>query len=166
MVDRDLTAQLYGELRALAAAHLRHERPGHTLQATALANEAYLRMDKQRGLDRYDRAQFLALASRMVRRVLVDHARARNRAKRGGGRGSVTLHSELAVAEGPDVDLLALHDALEKLTALDARQGQVVELRFFGGLTVEECASIVGVGKRTIDNDWSAARAWLRRELS
>ena len=165
-MPEELAARVYDELRALAAAHLRHERPGHTLQATALANEAFLRMEKQRGLSGYDRAQFLALASRMVRRVLVDHARGKQRAKRGGGRKAVTLRSDLAVAGEPDIDILALHEALETLGALDERQAQVVELRFFGGLDVSACATILGVSKRTVDNDWSAARAWLRRELS
>ena len=161
-----LAARVYEELRALAARHMRHERPGHTLQPTALANEAYLRMQAQQHVADYGRGQFLALAARMIRRVLVDHARTRHRQKRGGAQSPVTLHDGLEVSGRPDLDMLALHDALERLAALDPRQAEVVELRFFGGLTVEETAAVLGVSPRTVNDDWRAARAWLRRELA
>lgn len=161
----ELVAQVYDELRSLAQAHLRRERAAHTLQATALANEAYLRLAGQRRMSEYDREHFLALAAGMIRRILVDHARSRNRAKRGGGQAAVTLFDDLAVSSGEQVDLIDLHDALERLDRLDERQARVVELRFFGGLTVEEVALVLGVSARTVNNEWRAARAWLRREL-
>lgn len=162
----ELTARVYDELRALAAAHLKRERPGHTLQATALAHEAFLRLQGQQRFRSFGRDQFLALAARMIRRILVDHARKRDRLKRGGGKQAVTLDDALAMTNDAAVDLLDLHAALQKLSTLDERQADVVELRFFGGLNVEEVARVVGVSPRTVDNEWRAARAWLRRELS
>lgn len=163
--SEELVARVYDELRALAAAQLRRERPGHTLQATALAHEAYLRLSDQRGVEGFERRQFLALAAKMIRRILVDHARTRDRAKRGGGKQPVTLVDALAVTGGGQVDLLDLHDALERLATLDARQAKVVELRFFGGLGIREAAAVLGISARTVDNEWRAARAWLGREL-
>ncbi len=162
----ELTARVYDELRALAAAQLRRERRGHTLQATALAHEAYLRLSGQQRFRAFGRDQFLALAARMIRRILVDHARKRDRAKRGGGKRAVTLDDALAMTSDGAVDLLDLHSALERLSTLDERQARVVELRFFGGLGVDDVARLVGVSPRTVDNEWRAARAWLRRELS
>lgn len=159
-------ARVYDELRALAAAHLRRERPGHTLQATALAHEAYLRLADQRDIGDFDRGRVLALAARMIRRVLVDHARTRDRAKRGGGKRPVTLVDALAMTGGATIDLLDLHAALDRLAALDERQAKVVELRFFGGLSIADTAEVLGVSARTVDSEWRAARAWLRRELS
>ena len=160
-----LVSLVYEELRALASAQLRRERPGHTLQATALAHEAYLRLHAQRAFATYERGRFLALAARMIRRILVDHARTRDRVKRGGGRRPVTLVDGLAVTSQGQVDLLDLHSALERLGALDERQAAVVELRFFGGLGIAEVAEVLEISPRTVDNEWRAARAWLRREL-
>lgn len=156
---------IYDELRDLAAQHLRAERQGHTLQPTALINEVYLRMVDADGVEWRGRAQFLALAAAQIRRILVDHARRRVAAKRGGGVYQITLNEKALLPRRIEVDLLGLHDALSRLAARSERQSRVVELRFFGGLTVEESAEVLGVSTSTIKDDWAVARAWIRREL-
>jgi RNA polymerase sigma-70 factor (ECF subfamily) len=158
---------LYRELRRLADAAMRAERANHTLQPTALVHEAFLRLAGDQG--RFDsRAHFLGVAASAMRRVLVDHARGRNAQKRGSGATLVTVTDldDLPQPVAEDVDLVVLDDVLSRLTALDARQGQIVELRFFGGLSVEETAAVVGVSERTIKREWQMSRAWLRREIS
>ena len=160
----ELLPLVYAELRDLAARLLRSERSDHTLQPTALVHEAYLRLVDQRVGTWENRAHFLGIAAGAMRRILVDHARRRGTAKRRGAR--VTLDDAVAPATGPSVDLVEIDAALARLADLDPRQARVVELRFFGGLTVEETAAVVGVGTATIKRDWTVARAWLHRELS
>lgn len=158
---------LYDELRSLAETAMRRERASHTLQPTALLHETYLRLADDGG--RFDnRAHFFGVAASAMRRVLVDHARARRAQKRGGGDARVAV-DDLDALPGPDdggVDLIALDDALSSLNALDARQARIVELRFFGGLSVEETAELLELSPRTIKRDWQMARAWLRRALA
>jgi len=161
----EMLVALYAELRGLAAGYLRHERVGHTLQPTALAHEAFLRLVDQRAVSWQDRAHFLALAAQAMRRILADQARRRHALKRGGDAVRVALEDVELVAPGGDVEIDALDSALEKLAALDARQAQIVELRFFGGLTLEETAEVVEVSTATVKRDWLMARAWLHREL-
>lgn len=169
-LDR-LTPLLYDELRRLARGYMRHERPGHTLQTTALINEAYLRLVDVKGVDWDGRAHFLAVAARIMRRILVDAARARASAKRGGEMErvdhSTAVHfDQLSAPQSNRADdLVALDDALSRLTQLDPRQGQVIELRFFGGLTVEETAGVLNISPQSVMRDWKLARAWLAREL-
>jgi len=158
---------VYDELRRLAAGYLRRERPGHTLQPTALVHEAYVRLIDQRQVDWSNRAQFIGLAAVMMRRVLVNHARDRVADKRGGG----AEHVPLTVAGDniggpPEIDFLDLHDALERLAGLDPRKSQIVELKFFGGLTMEEIAEALGVSRATVEREWTFTRAWLYREMS
>jgi len=158
---------LYRELRRLAEAAMRAERANHTLQPTALVHEAFLRLAGEHG--RFEnRAHFLGVAAGAMRRVLVDHARGRNAQKRGSGATLVTVDDldDLPQPASEDIDLVVLDDALSRLSALDARQGLIVELRFFGGLSVEETAAIVGVSERTIKREWQLSRAWLRREIA
>jgi RNA polymerase sigma factor (TIGR02999 family) len=163
--DREALDQMlplvYGELHRLAAHYLSRERPDHTLQPTALVHEAYLRLVNQRDVDWRNRAQFLGVAAGMMRRILVNHARDRAAAKRGGVREQVSLSLIDAPSGGPDVDLIALEDALERLAAHDQRKARVVELRFFGGLTMEEVAEVLTISRPTVERDWSFARAWL-----
>lgn len=158
---------VYDELRRLAAGALRHERQDHTLQPTALVHEAYLRLADEPGAWRENRAHFLAIASRAMRRVLVEHARRRKAIKRGSGRPRLSIEdAEPAAPEHVDaLDLVLLDDALERLSALDARQGRIVELRFFGGLTVEEIATVLNLSSRTVKREWQISRAWLKREI-
>lgn len=162
---------VYDELRRLARNYLRKERPGHTLQATALVNEAYLKLIDQRSVHWQNRAQFYGVAAQLMRRILVDHARQHQAAKRGGSdkqRLSITSAGQLGVkqlATEPVLDLLALHEALEELTVIDPQQGRIVELKFFGGLSIEETAEVMGIGHATVERDWKMARAWLRRKL-
>ena len=160
-----LTPLVEAELRRLARGYMRRERPGHTLQTTALVNEAFVRLTDARSVRWQDRAHFLAISARLMRRVLVDHARSRGYRKRGGGAERVTLDEMHVVAAGPEVDLVALDRALQALTEVDARKGKVVELRFFGGLSVEETAEVLGVSPDTVKRDWRLARLWLLREL-
>ena len=163
---RDALAPLvYQELRRLARRHMGGEQPDHTLQPTALANEAWLRLIDVHRVQWQDRAHFFAVASRMMRRVLVDAARARRSRKRGGGAQDVTLDSRVNLGIPQNVDVIALDDALAGLERLDARKCQVVELRFFGGLSGEETAEALGVSPATVARDWTFARTWLRREL-
>ena len=152
---------VYEELRRLAAHYLSREPTGHTLQPTALVHEAYLRLIDQRRADWTNRAQFLGLAAGMMRRILVNRARDRVAAKRGGGAERVSLSLVDAASGGPDVELIALEDALERLAALDPRKSRVVELKFFGGLTIEEIAEVLQVSGATVEREWSFARAWL-----
>jgi RNA polymerase sigma factor (TIGR02999 family) len=156
---------VYEELRRLAAHYLKRERGNHTLQPTALVNEAYLCLAKQDGVRWRNRAHFLAIAANTMRRVLVDHARERGALKRGGDQRRVTLHSSIALGDR-NVDILALDEALRKLSAFDPAGARTVELRFFGGLTVEETADAMEVSPATVKRIWTAAKAWLYRELS
>lgn len=165
-VEEQLFPLVYDELRKLARSHLRRERPDHTLQPTALVNEAYLRLVDQTRVKWRDRAHFFGIASRMMRRILVDHARARRAAKRGGGARKVTLQDHAQPADAADVDLLVLDEALTALTTLDPRGARVVELRYFGGLTIEETAEVMGTSPATVKREWTAARTWLFRELT
>lgn len=160
-----LLPQVYDQLRALAQKHMSGERPDHTLQATAVVHEAYVRLIDQTRVEWRDRNHFFAVAASMIRRILVDYARARCAAKRGGDRETVTLHEELDWSGGRALDLIDLDDALQQLAALDERQARVVELRFFGGLSISEAAEAIGVSTTTVENEWAVARAWLRRAL-
>jgi RNA polymerase sigma factor (TIGR02999 family) len=163
--DRLMT-QLYDEFRGLARRQLRAESPAHTLQATALVNEVYLKLIDQTQVDWQGRTHFFAIGAEVMRRVLVDHARRKRRAKRGGQYQRVSLTTQLALAPQREADVLAIHEAIEDLAGLDARQAKIVELRFFGGLTVEEVGQVLGVSRRTVEADWTMIRAWLRRRLS
>jgi RNA polymerase sigma factor (TIGR02999 family) len=156
---------VYDELRRLARAYLGRERPNHTLQATALVHEAYLRLIDQRQVNWKNRAQVVGMAAVMMRRVLVNHARDRAADKRGGDAVRVSL-SLADVGEPPSVDLIALHEALEALAAIDARKSRIVELKFFGGLTTTEVAEVTGLSPATIEREWSFSRAWLYRALA
>ncbi len=160
---------VYDELRRLARGYMARENRDHTLQPTALVHEAYLRRVDQSRVTWQGRSHFRAVGARMMRRILIDHARSRGGQKRGGGLQRVTLGDSLLRPPDPDVDLpelLALNEALDRLAGLDERQAQVVELRFFGGLTNVEIAEALGVSDRTVLNDWKHGRAWLKRELS
>jgi len=155
------------ELHAIAEAYLRRERAEHTLQPTALVHEAYLRLVDTTAIQGGDRNRFLSIAARAMRRVLVDHARRHQAVRRGGGGGQrVTLHPDLETAGTKDMDILELHEALERFSAVDERAARVVEMRFFAGLSIDETAEALGVSDRTVDNDWYVARAWLMRELA
>ena len=156
---------VHGELRQLARRHMRRERKNHTLQATALVNEAYLRLIDVKQVKWQNRAHFFAMAARMMRRILVDAARTKGSRKRGGGAQRVTLDDALIVSQEPAPDLVALDDALTALERFDARKTQVVELRFFAGLSVEETAAALGVSGDTVMRDWRLAKAWLVREM-
>ena len=168
--DREAAQRLmpvvYDELRGIARQYLQRERRDHTLQATALVHEAYLRLVDQAETTWHDRARFFAVAAGIMRRILVDHARSHRAAKRGGGREKIQLDEELAPSPERDVDLVALDDALKDLGRFDSRQSQIVELRFFGGLTVEEVAEVLEISPRTVKREWRLARAWLRREIA
>jgi RNA polymerase sigma factor (TIGR02999 family) len=160
-----LVPLVHDELRKLARRQMGHERRDHTLQATALVNEAYLRLIDIRRMKWQNRAHFLAMSARVMRRILVDAARAKGYQKRGGEAQRVTLDDALVVTEEPGQDLVALDDALQALAAFDARKSQVVEMRFFGGLSVEETAEALHVSGATVMRDWRLAKAWLLREL-
>jgi RNA polymerase sigma factor (TIGR02999 family) len=159
-----LVPLVYDELRRVARRQLRRERGEHTLQPTALVHEAFLRLVDQK-VTWQNRAHFFGVAAQLMRRILVDHARQRHAAKRGGGAALVALDSANALAPEREVDLLALDGVLEQLTSLDPQQGRIVELRFFGGLTVEETAEALGISPATVKRDWSLAKAWLYRAL-
>ena len=161
-----LTPMVHDELRRLARLYMARERPGHPLQATELVNEAYLRLTDSSRVQWQDRGHFLAVAAQAMRRVLVDVARDRHARKRGGDWRRITLDEALIVGGGPNVDLIALDEALCRLGALDPRKVQVVELRFFAGLSLEDAASALGVSADTVGRDWTAAKAWLLRELT
>lgn len=164
----DLFPLVYDELRALAGAHFRAERPDHTLQPTALVHEAFLKLVDQTRANWKDRSHFFAVAAEAIRRVLIDHARAKHAAKRHmpGRRLTIDADLDVAVAADDDVDLVGLDDALCRLARLNARQAKVVELRFFAGLSIEETAEALGVSEGTVKGDWRLARAWLERELN
>jgi len=156
---------VYRELHQIARRHLGHERAGHSLQATALVNEAYLRLIDAKDVPWNDRTHFLAVSARVMRRILVDHARARGYQKRGGRAQQVVFDEALTITSEPRHDFVALDDALQALSKLDERKSRVIELRFFGGLSVEETATIVKVSPDTVMRDWRLAKAWLRREM-
>jgi RNA polymerase sigma-70 factor (ECF subfamily) len=160
-----MTPALYEELRRLARFFLANERPDHTLQPTALVHEAYIRLISQRQVDWRNRAHFLGLAATMMRRILINHAQARLAAKRQGQAHSVALEDALGVFTNPRVDLLELNQILEQLTALDPQQGRVVELRYFGGLTIEETAEVLGISPATVKREWTIARLWLLQKI-
>jgi RNA polymerase sigma factor (TIGR02999 family) len=167
---------VYDQLRRVAAARFGRERANHTLQPTALVHEAYLRLVDQRRVRWQNRAHFIGVAAHLMRRILIDHARSHRAAKRGGPQEKFTLANaidELPAVQTPagqndidEIDVLALEEALTRLTALDAQQGRIVELRFFGGLTVEETAEVLGISAATVKRDWRLAKAWLHREMA
>jgi RNA polymerase sigma factor (TIGR02999 family) len=159
-----LVPLVYKELRDIARRHLRRERPGHTLQSAALVHEAYLRLLDQRPFDTENRAHFLAVASRLMRQILVDYARSHGAAKRGADR-KVDLDTSLVLPHMQSTDVVALDDALNDLTRLDEQQGHIVELRFFGGLAIEEIAEVLGISPSTVKRDWNVAKAWLARQM-
>ena len=156
---------LYDELRGLAGRYLRGERPGHTLQPTALVHEAFLKLVGQKNADYKSRGHFMAIAAVAMRRILVNHAQKRSAAKRGGGAKRVPLADDLAVAESPDLDLVALDEALDRLAKRDPRKARVVEQRFFAGMEMSQIAENLGVSLVTVKRDWEFARAWLTREI-
>jgi RNA polymerase sigma factor (TIGR02999 family) len=157
---------VYEELRRLAHQHMRRERPGHTLQTTALVNEVYVRLIDQKRMRWQNRAQFFAIAAQLMRRILVDHARSHQYAKRGGGAHKVSLDEGALVAEEQAADLIALDDALLSLASIDERKSRIVELRFFGGLSVEETAETLKTSSRTVMREWSMAKAWLYQTIN
>lgn len=160
----ELLPIVYDALRRLAGSYLRRERAGHSLEATALVHEVYLRLVDQKNADWKNRAQFFGVAAQTMRRILVDHARAQHAAKRGGAVPRLSLSfADRAIPK--DMDLIALDDALNALAAFDEQQSRIVELRFFGGLTIEETAEVLSVSHATIKRDWTLAKAWLRREI-
>jgi RNA polymerase sigma factor (TIGR02999 family) len=156
---------VYDELRGLAQQYMQQERAGHTLQATALVHEAYLRLIDQSRVSWQGRAHFFSVAAEMIRRVLVDHARQHHAAKRGGAARKISLSDSVNAAEDPDIDLMALDEVLEELGRLNERHRRVVELRFFGGLSVKETAHVLEVAPQTVKSDWRMARTWLRQRL-
>ena len=163
--DEDLVQILVRELREIAASFLRRERPDHTLQATALVNEAYVRLANTPVLASGDREHFLSLAARAMRHVLIDHARKRRAARRGGDHQRVSLSRNLAFTEGKSVDLLLLDELLDRYAQVDPRGSEVVEMRFFAGLSIEDIAGVLDVSDRTVKSDWATARAWFAREM-
>ena len=156
---------VYDELRRLASNFFRRERVNHTLQPTALVHEAYLHLMGQSEVGWQNRAHFFGAAAQLMRHILIDHARTHNAAKRGGGDIRVSLKEELAATEQREVDLIALDAALDELAALDEQQGRIVEMRFFGGLSIEETAEVLAISPATVKREWSAAKAWLYREM-
>jgi len=162
----ELMPLVYQELHRLAHQYMSRERPGHTLQTSALVNEAFLRLADQRDVQWQNRAHFIGIAGQMMRRILVDYARNRGYAKRGGSALQVSLDEELIVSEERSAEVVALDDALQSLARLDERKSRLVELRFFGGLSIEETAEVLGVSPGTVMRDWTLAKAWLRREMS
>jgi len=164
-LDR-LLPQIYAELRRLAASYLRRERPDHTLQPTALVHEAFIRLVDQRAVRWQNRAHFFGIAAQAMRRILVDHARAHAADKRGAGERAVSIDEALVTIGAPNVDLLALDEVLTRLAAIDAQQSRVVELRYFGGLTMEETAEVMNVSPATVGREWTLAKAWMYAELT
>jgi RNA polymerase sigma factor (TIGR02999 family) len=159
-----LTPFVYDELHRLARHYMRRERAGHTLQTSALINEAYLRLADQ-NIPWQNRAHFFGIAARLMRQILVDHARAHKYAKRSGNAQKVSLDEAANLAQGRASELVALDEALESLARIDPQQARIVELRFFGGLTIEETAEVLGISHATVERDWTVSRAWLRREM-
>jgi RNA polymerase sigma factor (TIGR02999 family) len=162
----ELLPLVYDQLRRIARAYMRRERVDHTLQPTALVHEAYLRLVDQREMDWRNRAHFVSLAAVMMRRILVNHARDRAAAKRGGDAPKLSVELAAGAVPGGGVDLIALHDALDRLSAMDARKGHIVELKFFGGLTIDEIAAALDCSPATVERDWRFARAWLYDALA
>jgi RNA polymerase sigma factor, TIGR02999 family len=160
-----LMPMVYGELRRVAGRYLRRERQGHTLQATALVNEAYLRLINQKNVHWQNRAHFFGLAAQLMRRILIDYARTQQRAKRGGVGQKLSLDEAMGIP-APDMDLILLDDALNRLALLDHQQSRIVELRYFGGLSIEEAAEVLQVSPATVKRDWAMARAWLHQQLA
>jgi RNA polymerase sigma-70 factor, ECF subfamily len=160
-----LMALVYQDLRKLAAWHLRAERPGHTLQPTALVHEVYLKLSGQQPIDWRNKAHFFALAAQVMRHVLVDYARTREREKRGGGQINLHLEEAYNLSASSQPEILALDEALTALSAKDPRKGRIVELRYFGGLDIDETAEMLGVSSTTVRREWTMAKAWLRREM-
>jgi RNA polymerase sigma-70 factor (ECF subfamily) len=160
-----LVPLVYDELRRLARYYMRRERAGHTLQTTALVNEAYLRLIDQRNVRWQSRAHFFAIAAQLMRRILIDQARKRLNSKRGGDVRKVSLDQALVVSEARTTDLIALDDALTTLEVMDERKSKVVELRFFGGLNIEETAEVMAISPATVQREWNLAKAWLYREI-
>ena len=163
-LDR-LLPLIHGELRRLAASYMRRERPDHTLQPTALVNEAFLKLVDQKAVRWQNRAHFMGIAAQAMRRILVDHARGRSAGKRGAGERPVPLDDAIVFADLPDADVLALDEALTRLAVFDPQQSRVVELRFFGGLTMEETAAALHISPATVGREWTLAKAWLYAEL-
>lgn len=161
-----LTPLVYGELKRLAGRYLRRERPGHTLQATALVHEAFLRLVDQRNVEWQNRAHFFGVAAQLIRRILVDHARGRMAAKRGANAVKLSLEDVVETPRQRPLDLVALDDALDALAKMDPQQSRIVELRFFAGLSIEETAEVLRISPATVKRDWTAAKAWLYRDLS
>jgi RNA polymerase sigma-70 factor, ECF subfamily len=168
--NRDAEAKLiplvYSELRRLAAHYLKAERPGHTLQPTALVHEAYLRLTKMQEIDWQSRSHFFATAATVMRRILVDHARSYRAHKREGFREAISLEETLVVSQVRSRELIALDDALDRLAKIDIRQSKIVEMRFFGGLSEEETGAVLGISARTVKRDWRMAKAWLYNEVN
>lgn len=162
----ELMPVVYDELRRLAQNYLRRERTGHTLQTTALVHEAYLRLVDQKSVNWQNRAQFFGIAAQMMRRILINHAKDRNAKKRQGYATRVSLDDAVSFFENRELDLMALDEALDELGALDPQQTQIVELRFFGGLTIEEVSEVLGISTATTKREWDSAKLWLRRQLS
>jgi RNA polymerase sigma factor (TIGR02999 family) len=160
-----LTPLVYDELRRLAHIYLRRERPGHTLEGTALVHEAYMRLVDQRNVEWRNRNHFYALAAELIRRILVDHARAKIAAKRGGQNVKLSLDEALAPADERDINLIALDDALQALAAADEQQSKIIELRYFAGLTIEETAEVLDISPATVKREWTTAKAFLKREM-
>lgn len=157
---------VYDELHRLAHQYMNRERPGHTLQTSALVNEAFVRLVDQKDVHWQNRAHFFGIAAQMMRRILVDYARNRRYAKRGGSAQQVSLNEALIVSEERSAEVVALDDALKRLATMDGRKSQIVELRFFGGLSIDETAEVLGVSPGTVMRDWTLAKAWLRREMT
>ena len=164
--QEELFQVVYNELHRQAARYLRHEQPGLSLQTTDLIHEAYLRLTNQQHVEWQNRLHFFAIAAKVMRHILVDHVRGRQAAKRGGSAIRLPLEDAMVVQPGQDLDLVALDEALTRLAEIDPQQSQIVELRFFSGLSVEETAKVLDVSERTVKRDWNVAKAWLRRELS
>jgi RNA polymerase sigma factor (TIGR02999 family) len=163
-LDR-LMPLVYDELRRLARRHMRAENPGHTLQATALVNDLYVQFIDQKSVNWQSRAHFFGAAAQIIRRLLVDHARARHRLKRGGGGLKVEWNEAIKSSQPVEMDLIALDDALNRLAVMDPQQSRIIELRFFGGLSIEETAEALKISPATVKRDWSFARAWLYQEM-
>lgn len=162
----DLMPVVYNELRRLAGIYLRRESPNNTMQPTALVHEAYLKLVDQKDVSWQNRAQFFGMAAKMMRNILVDHARQQKAAKRGGNQLKLSLTNIERLGSMPNIDLIALDEALNNLAAIKSQHSRIVELKFFGGLTIEEIAEVLEISHATVERDWNFARAWLRRELS
>lgn len=166
-IARDqLMLLVYEELHRLAHRYMKRESPGHTLQTSALVNEAFVRLVDQKSVRWQNRAHFFGIAAQMMRRILVDYARSRNFAKRGGGAVQISLDEALIVSDERSAEVVNVHEALERLAEFDARKSQIVELRFFGGLSIDETAEVLSVSPGTVMRDWTLAKAWLRREIT